>query len=63
MAQAESIAADSSRADAAFAAGDTGDAVFPPQPSKSCSWCDWRRHCPEGQAAAPELEPWSSLPD
>jgi RecB family exonuclease len=61
VAQAESIAADSARADAAFAAGDTGDAVFPAQPSKNCSWCDWRRHCPEGQAAAPDLEPWSSL--
>jgi putative RecB family exonuclease len=62
VSQAESIAADSSRADAAFKAGDSSDAVFPAQPSSSCSWCDWRRHCPEGQAAAPELEPWSSVP-
>ena len=61
VSQAESIAADCSRADQAFAAGDTGDAVFPPRTSRSCSWCDWRRHCPEGQAAAPEIEPWSSL--
>jgi RecB family exonuclease len=61
VSQAESIASDCSRADQAFAAGDTGDAVFPPRTSGNCSWCDWRRHCPEGQAAAPELEPWSSL--
>ena len=59
--QAESIAADCSRADQAFAAGDRGDQMFPPRTSNSCSWCDWRRHCPEGQAAAPDVEPWSSL--
>ena len=64
VAQAESIAADCSRADEAYRAGDTGTAVFPPITSKACSWCDFRRHCPEGQAAAPDREPWSAvLPD
>jgi RecB family exonuclease len=63
VAEAESIAADCSRADAAYRAGDRGDAAFPPVPSKGCSWCDFRRHCPEGQAAAPDREPWSSVPD
>jgi RecB family exonuclease len=61
VAEAESIGADAARADAAYAAGDTGDARFPPLTSPACSWCDWRRHCPEGQAAAPEIEPWSGL--
>jgi putative RecB family exonuclease len=61
VAEAESIGADTARADAAYAAGDTGDATFPPLTSPACSWCDWRRHCPEGQAAAPEIEPWSGL--
>jgi len=61
VAEAESIAADCSRADEAFRAGDRGDAVFAPKPSGQCSWCDFRRHCPEGQAAAPEREPWSSV--
>jgi putative RecB family exonuclease len=59
--EAESIAADSSRADEAYRAGDRSDAVFPPSPSKGCSWCDFRRHCPAGQAAAPDREPWSAL--
>jgi RecB family exonuclease len=65
VAEAESIAADSSAADARYREGlspDQVDRVFPPNPSRICSWCDWRRHCPQGQAAAPEVEPWSSLP-
>jgi putative RecB family exonuclease len=62
VAEAESIAADSSRADEAYRAGDHGDAVFPPSPSPGCSWCDFRRHCPEGRAAAPDREPWAAVP-
>ena len=65
VAEAESIAADCSAADQRWKAGlstDAVDQVFPAQPSSLCSWCDWRRHCPEGQAAAPEVEPWSALP-
>jgi RecB family exonuclease len=59
--EAESIATDCSRADEAYRNGDRGAAVFPPVPSKGCSWCDFRRHCPEGQAAAPDREPWSAV--
>jgi len=59
--EAESIAADCSRADEAYRAGDQGNTAFPPSPSKGCSWCDFRRHCPEGQAAAPDREPWSAV--
>ncbi|MDQ1288012.1 MAG: putative RecB family exonuclease [Actinomycetota bacterium] len=51
--EAESIAYDCSRADAAHASGRTGDDVFPPRPSRLCGWCDYRRHCPEGRAATP----------
>jgi putative RecB family exonuclease len=65
VAEAESIGADAARADAAYrrgeASGSKADAVFPPLTSPACSWCDWRRHCPEGQAAAPEIEPWAGL--
>ena len=65
VAEAESIGADAARADAAYARGEAfgsrADAVFPPITSPACSWCDWRRHCPEGQAAAPEIEPWAGL--
>jgi RecB family exonuclease len=37
------------------------DEVFPPVPSASCGWCDFRRHCPEGQAAAVSRRPWDGL--
>jgi RecB family exonuclease len=60
--EAESIGRDAARADAAYAAGRTGDDVFPATPSSLCSWCDFRRHCPQGQAAAAEIEPWSAVP-
>jgi RecB family exonuclease len=61
--EAESIAQDCSRADAAYGRGDRGTAVFPPRTSKACSWCDFRRYCPEGQATAPDREPWAGLAD
>ncbi|WP_395111107.1 RecB family exonuclease [Actinomadura sp. SCN-SB] len=35
--------------------------LFPPRPSALCSWCDFARHCPEGQAAAPRKDPWAAL--
>jgi RecB family exonuclease len=37
------------------------DEVFPPAPSTSCGWCDFLRHCPEGQAAAVSRRPWDGL--
>ncbi len=39
------------------------DAVFPPRTGPLCSWCDFRRHCPEGQAAGDDREPWAALAD
>jgi RecB family exonuclease len=39
------------------------DAMFPPRTGSLCAWCDYARHCPEGRAAAPARDPWSSLPD
>lgn len=44
-----------------LAAGGDPDVLFPPQPGRQCSWCDFRRHCGEGQQAAPALEPWALL--
>jgi putative RecB family exonuclease len=61
VSEAESIASDAARADAAYAVGDAGDARFPPQPSSLCSWCDWRQHCAEGRSAAPQVEPWAAV--
>ncbi|MEV0350940.1 PD-(D/E)XK nuclease family protein [Nonomuraea sp. NPDC050680] len=37
------------------------DAMFAPTPGPICGWCDFRRHCPEGLAAAPERRPWDGL--
>ncbi len=47
----------------ASAADGTGDpdARYPVRPGPSCSWCDVRRSCPEGQAASEHREPWSGL--
>ncbi|MEV4455272.1 PD-(D/E)XK nuclease family protein [Microbispora sp. NPDC049633] len=39
------------------------DRLFPPEPGPICSWCDFRRHCPEGRAASPDKLPWDGLPD
>ncbi len=61
VAEAESIAADAARADAAHREGAAGEELFPATPSSLCSWCDFRRHCPAGQEAAPDVEPWAAL--
>lgn len=61
--RAESIAQDAQAAADALAAGAGPDDAFPPTPSRLCSWCDYRRHCPEGQAAAPDRRPWDALGD
>ncbi|MFC0865753.1 RecB family exonuclease [Sphaerimonospora cavernae] len=39
------------------------DEMFPARPGPLCSWCDFRRHCPEGQAATPDRLPWDGLGD
>jgi RecB family exonuclease len=44
-----------------LAAGAHEDEVFPPAPSPSCGWCDFRAHCPEGRAASPDRQPWDGL--
>jgi hypothetical protein len=59
--RAEATADDIVAATDTFASGAHPDDVFPPAPSPSCGWCDFRRHCPEGQAASPDVEPWGGL--
>jgi putative RecB family exonuclease len=66
VSEAESIAADLVRADAAYpslmARGDGAvDEVFGPRIGPICGWCDYRAHCPEGRAAAPEKSGWAAL--
>jgi putative RecB family exonuclease len=62
VAEAESIAREARAADEAHAAGAADDETFPARPSSLCSWCDFRRACPQGRAAATEREPWSAVP-
>jgi putative RecB family exonuclease len=61
LARAEASAQDIVAATDTLAAGADPDDVFPPAPSPSCSWCDFRRHCPEGRAASAARDPWAAL--
>jgi putative RecB family exonuclease len=42
-------------------AGGDPDVLFPPHVGRRCAYCDFRRSCPEGQAAGPQAEPWALL--
>ena len=61
--RAEDTADDIEAAAGALAAGGDPDELFPPRTGGQCGWCDYRRHCPEGQAAASERTPWAGLAD
>ncbi len=64
LGRAEGIAAECAAADERMRDGlpaDRYDEVFPPRPGASCGWCDYRRHCPEGTAAAVPRRPWDGL--
>jgi RecB family exonuclease len=59
--RAEGTAADIVTATGLLEAGAGSDEAFPPTPSTRCSWCDFRRHCPEGRAASVEKESWVAV--
>ncbi len=62
--RAEDVAADCADADEAMRAGlprEKWDETFPPRTGPGCGWCDYRRNCPEGQAAAAQRRPWDAL--
>jgi putative RecB family exonuclease len=59
--RAEATAADIVKAVDDLEGGAEPDRAFPPTPSVMCSWCDFRRHCPEGQAASRPKDPWASV--
>ena len=64
LSRAEGIAAECAAADEQFRDGLPAaryDDVFPPSPSPSCGWCDFRRHCPEGAAASIPRRPWDGI--
>lgn len=59
--RAEETAHDIVAATDTLASGASPNEAFPPAPSPACSWCDFRAHCPEGRAAAPDLPSWAGL--
>ena len=59
--RAEEAADEIALATDTLAGGGDPETLFPPVPSRACSWCDFRRHCPEGRVAAPDLQPWALL--
>jgi RecB family exonuclease len=59
--RAEATADDIVAATDTLHAGADPDEVFPPAPGPGCSWCDFRAHCPAGQAASEPLRPWAGL--
>jgi RecB family exonuclease len=62
--RAEEIATECADADERMRASlprEKYDEVFPPVPSTFCGWCDFLRHCPDGQAAAVSRRPWDGL--
>jgi RecB family exonuclease len=61
VSEAESIARDLVTVDAAFADGRASDDTFPARTGPICGWCDFRRHCPEGQAVSTEKSGWAAL--
>jgi putative RecB family exonuclease len=61
LARAEETADEFTLAADTLAEGGDAEVLFPPNPGRQCSWCDFRRACAEGRAAAPELDPWSTL--
>ena len=63
VARAEATAEDIISATDTWHGGAHSDEVFPPAPGPGCSWCDFRKHCPEGRAASADREPWAGLPE
>jgi hypothetical protein len=59
--RAEATAAQMVAAEDAVRAGADPDAAFPPTPGPQCSWCDFRRWCPDGRAQSSGREPWAAL--
>jgi RecB family exonuclease len=61
QARAEETAEEYQLARDTLEAGGDPDVLFPPRTGRQCAWCDFRRSCPDGQAARPAAEPWAML--
>jgi RecB family exonuclease len=60
VSRAEATARDIQSAEAALASGVDPDQAFPTAPGALCSYCDFRRSCPDGQSA-PVKQSWSAI--
>jgi len=61
LSRAEQTATDILAATDTLSAGADPDDVFEPNPGPGCSWCDFRRLCPEGVAVSPHKDSWAGL--
>ena len=61
LSRAEAIGEEAVAAASALLAGGDPESLFPPRPGRLCGWCDFSRHCPEGQAAGPTKRAWDGL--
>ncbi|MEO6700409.1 MAG: PD-(D/E)XK nuclease family protein [Jatrophihabitantaceae bacterium] len=61
LGRAEQTATDIMAATDTVAGGADPMEVFEPNPSPSCSWCDFRRACPAGQAVSTAKSSWAGL--
>jgi RecB family exonuclease len=59
--EAESIARDARAAEADYAEFGTDSGRFPARVGPLCQWCDFRAHCPAGQAFGTEKSGWAAL--
>ena len=59
--EAESIAHDARRAEEDYAEFGADSSRFPAKVGPICQWCDFRAHCPAGQAVGPEKSDWAAL--
>lgn len=59
--RAEQTATDIMAATDTVAGGADPDEVFQANPGPSCSWCDFRRVCPAGQAVSSAKSSWAGL--
>ncbi|MBV9593535.1 MAG: PD-(D/E)XK nuclease family protein [Actinobacteria bacterium] len=63
VARAETTADDIIAACDTADSGADADSVFPAVTGPGCTWCDFRRNCPEGRAASPTRASWDGLAD
>lgn len=60
VSRAEATARDILDAERSAAGGTDPDQAYPARPGALCSWCDYRRSCPEG-SQQPGKEPWAGV--